>query len=78
MSIVNGPICSTSASYGDATSSSYGWYVTTLGDTIKIAKPRTPGSSDTGLQGEICWDASYIYVCVADNTWKRAALVGGY
>jgi hypothetical protein len=22
----------------------------------------------------MCWDASYIYVCTAANTWKRATL----
>jgi hypothetical protein len=27
-----------------------------------------------GNAGEICWDASYIYVCTATNTWCRAAL----
>ena len=28
----------------------------------------------TGVLGEIRIDASYIYVCTATNTWKRAAL----
>lgn len=27
-----------------------------------------------GTAGEIAWDSGYIYVCVADNSWKRAAL----
>jgi len=35
----------------------------------------TPSSaSDTGTTGEVRWDASYIYVCTASNTWKRAAI----
>ena len=35
----------------------------------------TPASaSDTGTTGTIAWDANYIYICVATNTWKRAAL----
>ena len=28
--------------------------------------------------GQICWDANYIYVCTATNTWKRSPLTGGY
>lgn len=28
----------------------------------------------TGTAGMIQWDASYIYVCTAANTWKRAAI----
>lgn len=35
----------------------------------------TPSSaSDTGIQGQITWDSSYIYICVATNTWKRVAI----
>jgi hypothetical protein len=45
------------------------------GDTVKIRTPRTIGSgSADGIQGEICWDAGYIYVCVATNSWKRSSL----
>ncbi len=31
-------------------------------------------SSSNGIAGTISRDANYIYVCVANNTWKRAAL----
>jgi hypothetical protein len=42
---------------------------------IRIATAKTPASAtDTGVAGEICWDASYIYVCTAANTWKRTAI----
>lgn len=35
----------------------------------------TPASSGaSGVKGTIVWDASYVYVCTATNTWKRAAL----
>ena len=35
----------------------------------------TPASAAaTGTTGDICWDGSYIYVCTATNTWKRAGL----
>ena len=45
------------------------------GDRIRVATAKTPASAtDTGTTGEICWDANYIYVCTATNTWKRSAL----
>jgi hypothetical protein len=45
------------------------------GDTLLMATPRTiTYSNDTGYQGEICFDANYMYYCVANNTWKRMAL----
>jgi hypothetical protein len=31
-------------------------------------------STDTGTLGEIRYDANFMYVCVATNTWKRSAL----
>lgn len=31
-------------------------------------------ASDTGTLGEIRWDANYMYVCTASNTWKRSAI----
>jgi len=45
------------------------------GNRIRVATAKTPSSaSDTGTAGEICWDADYIYVCTATNTWKRTAI----
>ena len=44
-------------------------------DGIRVRTAQTPASaSAAGDQGQICWDANYVYVCVATNTWKRAAL----
>lgn len=37
-----------------------------------VAAPAT--ATSTGTAGQIAYDASYFYVCVATNTWKRAAL----
>jgi len=31
-------------------------------------------SSANGLVGTIRYDSSYVYICVANNTWKRATL----
>lgn len=37
--------------------------------------PYTPASaSASGTTGTIVWDSNYVYVCVATNTWKRAAI----
>jgi hypothetical protein len=44
-------------------------------NAFRIANSQTPASaSATGTAGTIAWDTSYIYVCTATNTWKRAAL----
>lgn len=46
-----------------------------LNSQLNIAVTTTPASATaTGVKGTIVWDAGYIYVCVATNTWKRAAL----
>jgi len=45
------------------------------GDALRIRSSLTPSSaSDLGDAGMICWDANYLYVCVAANTWKRIPL----
>lgn len=45
------------------------------GDTYRQRTSRTPASaSAAGNTGDICWDANYLYTCVATNTWKRSAL----
>jgi hypothetical protein len=31
-------------------------------------------ANTTGVAGEIRYDSSYVYICVATNTWKRASL----
>ncbi len=46
-----------------------------FGDSILINNTTTPASaSATGTAGTIAWDSSYIYVCVATDTWKRVAI----
>lgn len=45
------------------------------GDTVRLRQARTPASATAqGAPGEICWDGGHVYVCVAADTWKRAAL----
>ncbi|HKO43314.1 MAG TPA: hypothetical protein VJU84_08490 [Pyrinomonadaceae bacterium] len=48
------------------------------GDSFRLQDARSPASNATGKAGEFCWDANYIYICTATNTWKRVALTGGY
>ena len=44
-------------------------------NVIRLRTAKTPSSaSDTGNAGDICWDADYIYVCIATDTWKRVAI----
>jgi hypothetical protein len=44
-------------------------------DSIRVRTAQTPATAGaTGNQGEIAWDADYIYICVATNTWKRVAI----
>jgi hypothetical protein len=31
-------------------------------------------ATSTGISGTVAYDASYMYICVAANTWKRVAI----
>jgi hypothetical protein len=45
------------------------------GDTLRLQTPKTPASATAvGAAGDIAWDANFMYVCVAANTWKRTTL----
>ena len=46
----------------------------TLGSRPIIPTHTPASASATGTAGEIAWDASYLYVCTATDTWKRVAL----
>lgn len=39
-----------------------------------IANPAPSSSTANGDAGTICWDTSYLYVCVGTNSWKRVQL----
>lgn len=51
---------------------------TTAGTTdtgVIIVDTHTPASSGAaGTAGTIAWDANYIYIAIANNSWKRAAI----
>lgn len=45
------------------------------GRGLRIMAPVVPATAaSTGVAGDVAWDASFLYVCVATNTWKRTAL----
>lgn len=44
---------------------------TLIGD---FTTPTPSSSGDSGTAGEVRWDSNYIYICVAQDTWKRAAI----
>ena len=47
----------------------------TLTNKTMVLPTSTPANAtSTGVTGTITWDASYIYVCTATDTWKRVAL----
>ncbi|MCT1402083.1 hypothetical protein AK95_11535 [Paenibacillus sp. LC231] len=45
------------------------------GDMLRLREKYTPASSTAACnQGQISWDDQYVYVCVAQNNWKRTEL----
>lgn len=46
----------------------------TLSGQIVTATSTPASAAATGVAGTIAWDSSFIYVCTATNTWKRAAI----
>lgn len=47
---------------------------TTLDAQLRAQGTAPASATATGTAGDIRYDANYIYVCTATNTWKRAAL----
>ena len=45
---------------------------TALGVPALVSAPGT--ATSTGVAGSIAYDSTHIYVCVATNTWVRAAI----
>lgn len=56
------------------TQSYFGGKIDSEADTIRLRTAKTPASATAaGNAGDICWDANYLYICVATNTWRRVA-----
>lgn len=53
------------------------FYAETLiahGDRMRIETTYTPASAGaTGTKGDICFDGSYLYIAINNNTWRRIA-----
>lgn len=45
-----------------------------LGDALITATHTPASATDTGVAGQFAWDASFIYICIATNTWKRVGI----
>lgn len=45
---------------------------TSQGSAGRVAAPAT--ASSNGIPGTFTYDTDYIYICVANNTWKRVAV----
>jgi len=48
--------------------------IATLGANLVFSNSVPANSTSSGIAGTIRYDSSYVYVCVANNTWKRSAL----
>ena len=67
------------SSYVQLISNTYGagytWNFNADGTTTLPFNAYVPTySTSTGSIGQVSWTSSYVYVCVATNTWKRASL----
>jgi hypothetical protein len=46
----------------------------TSGDRLRVTTSKTPASAGAaGTAGDICWDASYLYIATGTNQWRRIA-----
>lgn len=44
-------------------------------DVIRLRTSKTPATAAaTGNAGDHCWDSTHFFICVATDTWKRAAI----
>ena len=42
---------------------------------LSLANHAPASHTDEGEKGQIYYDTNYLYICVAENTWRRVALV---
>jgi hypothetical protein len=57
----------------EPTTDAVNWNATIL-DSAAIIVAAPASATATGKAGQIAYDATHIYVCIATNTWVRAAL----
>ena len=47
----------------------------TIGGNLTVSNVYVPTANNSvGTKGQITHDSSYVYVCIATNTWRRANL----
>jgi len=46
----------------------------TVAGRINLPSQPPTAATDPGVTGDIAWDTDFVYICVASNTWKRAAI----
>jgi hypothetical protein len=42
--------------------------------TLVVSNTAPANSSSAGISGQLAFDSSHLYVCIASNTWVRASL----
>lgn len=42
---------------------------------LRVRATSSPAANDPCEAGQLAWDTGFVYVCVQQNTWKRASLV---
>ena len=59
---------------GDLTGNVTGNVDGNISGEVTLEGTAPTSASDTGTAGDVRYDADYIYICVATDTWKRAAI----
>jgi hypothetical protein len=58
----------------EAGAATFAGAVTIAGTVIHTLSATPASASAAGTVGTMSWDANYIYICTATNTWKRVAI----
>lgn len=45
-----------------------------IGPTGAISNNAPLNAASPGIPGELAYDSTYLYVCIATNTWRRVSL----
>ena len=48
--------------------------LSTVSANLTLSNSAPANSSVNGVAGTIRYDSNYVYICVANNAWKRASL----
>jgi hypothetical protein len=70
----NNPVVNIDATGLTLPATAAGNLIISAGDLIVTTATTPASAAATGTVGTIAWDADYIYVCTATDTWKRVAI----